>query len=388
MVAGADDTGVLLALDVNRSVRLVSVPPTGAAQVLLDETTYQKSWAFDPTSVAAVRRSDGVDLLVSDDASVVLVRKQGSSVRVVELANTNLLDLRVLAVAAGASGTLAVGARGDETSGAAQKLTAIDVDPLLAANSTPANLSLATQVAALPAATRSFVGPAGISAAATPTEVWVTTERLDGAADCTPTADTFSCSGGAAAVPWLDCAWHVDAFHLTGQASLQAAATGTVEGRARVHATCGSTDAVGPGAITANVGFGAGMSNHHAVAVDPATSRLALVLVWQAAANAPGLQFGLLDPLGAAPITGVTVGTALAGTSNASFWLATRAGRVFYCIDEHPSTCWNADASAATTFQLDTDSAQAAVQLPGGLGLIAQMNGDPAAWLEPLDCTH
>ena len=97
-VAGSDSQGTLLAVDESRSVRVVSVTPGGTAQVLLDETTYQKSWSFDPNYVVAVRRSDGVDVLVSDQSFVVLVRKQGSSVRVVTLANSSGSDLTALAL--------------------------------------------------------------------------------------------------------------------------------------------------------------------------------------------------------------------------------------------------------------------------------------------------
>ena len=64
-LAGSDAQGILLAIDVNIAIRVVSVTPNGTAQVLLDETTYQKSWSFDPTDVLALRRSDGVDVLVS-----------------------------------------------------------------------------------------------------------------------------------------------------------------------------------------------------------------------------------------------------------------------------------------------------------------------------------
>jgi hypothetical protein len=390
LFAGSDDNGALLSIDVGRSVRIVAAGTKGTPEVLLDETSYQRSWAFDPTSVVALRHADGVDALVSDDAFVVLVRKQGASVRVVGLAETNNNDLKAMALIAGPSGTLAIFWRGTDAAGVAQKITAVEVDPLLTGNPDPPNLSLATQVAAMTQATRTFVGPAGISVSTTtPAQVWLTTERLNGATDCQATADTMACTGGNPSVPVLDCAWHVDAFRLITSASLQAAPVATVDGRARVHAACGSTAPVGPDAIPGNVGLGPGMSNHHAVAVDPATSRLGLVLFRQTAANAPGLQFGLVDPSGARPIDGVSVSTALAPISNSTFWLAARGDHMFYCYDSLPATCWVAAASGATTFQLNTDVARGTISLPGGLGLVEEMNApDTSAWLQPLVCAH
>src|SRR5438270_13505803 len=44
--AGSDDQGTLLAIDVNRSVRIVSATAGGTAQILLDDTAYQPTWAF------------------------------------------------------------------------------------------------------------------------------------------------------------------------------------------------------------------------------------------------------------------------------------------------------------------------------------------------------
>jgi hypothetical protein len=44
--------------------------------VLLDETTYQAGWSFDPTNVVELHRSDRVDVLVSDGSFTVLMPKQ------------------------------------------------------------------------------------------------------------------------------------------------------------------------------------------------------------------------------------------------------------------------------------------------------------------------
>ena len=388
MYAGADDAGALLAIDVDRSVRLVSAPPAGTAQVLLDETTYQHSWAFDPTSVVALRRSDGVDVLVSDDSSVVLVRRQGSAVSVTTLATSNNSDLSAMALAAGSAGTLAVFGRGKDTVAAPEAVTAVDVDPLLAmVNPSP---SIAQQIAQMPQASRTFTPPAGPVAVAAPGQIWLTTERLDQTTDCQDTGQTAACTGGKPAVAWLDCTWHVDAFKLTKGADLQAAAVATVAGRAFLHGACGSTTPVSPGDIIGNLGLGWGMSNHHAAGVDLATSQLGLVLNYQPAQTMSGLQFALIAALGGKSIDGVTTLFPTAFTTTNSFaWIRPRSGHVFYCSGDSPSTCWSADASAATMANLDVGVARGTVLLADGIGVVEPMdNPDTSAWLQPLPCTH
>jgi hypothetical protein len=388
-LAGSDAEGTLLAVDENRSVRVVSAPPGGTAQVLLDETTYQKSWSFDPNNVVALRRSDGIDVLVSDQSFVVLVRKQGSSVRVVELATSSGSDLTALALAAGTNGTLAVFQQGKDAYGTPQKITAVDVDPLIAAaGSTPANISLVQQVSAMTQATRSFTAPAGAAAVSTGTQVWLTTERLDATADCQSTGQTSTCSGGNPAVPWLNCAWHVDAFKLQSGADLQKAAAATADSHAWVHAACGSATPVNPGSINMSWPFGLGLGGHHASAVDPSTSQLALALAYQAASTDIGVQFTLVDPSGTSLISGVNETVSL-GDLTANPWIAARGGHVFYCGSLNPAICWSVAASGATTLAIDDDeSISGAVQTTTGLGLVQQMSsGDASAWLQPLDCT-
>jgi hypothetical protein len=388
--AGSDDQGTLLAIDVNRSVRIVSATAGGTAQVLLDDTAYQPTWAFDPGSVVALRRSGGVDVLVSDDSTVVLVRKQGATISVVTLAQSDNSDLWAMALSAGPSGTLAVFSRGKDRAGSPLAVTAVDVDPFVSmANPFP---SVAQQIAQMTQATRTFPLPAGAIAAATPTQVWLTTERLNPTTDCRDTGQTAACSGGNPSVPWLDCAWHVDAFRLTKQSDLQAAPVATVDGRAYVHANCGDTTPVSQLDIAENLGFGTNVSGDHAAAVDPATSQLGLVLTYQSSATMKGLQFALIDPSGSLPINGVVqvISDPTVSISNSSSWVAARGGHVFYGAGGlPPSPSWVASATAATMSLLDFEQVYGTAQLPGGIGLVEPMNNpDTSAWLQTFNCTH
>lgn len=375
-LAGSDSQGTLLAIDENRSVRVVSATPNGTAQVLLDETTYQKSWSFDPTDVLAIRRSDGVDVLVSDDSHVVLVRKQDSSVRVVELANTNESDLTAMALTNGSAGTLAVFQEGHDTYGTTQKVTAVDVDPLIAAaGTTPANISLAQQISSMSQASRSFTGPAGAAAVSTPSQVWLTIKRLNATTDCQDTGQTATCSGGNPAVPWLDCASHVDAFKLQKGADLQAAPIATVDGRAVTHQACSDATPVNANSVA------------YVAAVDPATAQLGIALSYQPTQTASGLQFALISPSGAKLIDGVNETQPSSGGQ--SSWTIVRSGHLFVCSTNGVSaTCWVATPSSATSFPLQYEQiAIGAVQTPTSVGVVESLyNSDGSAWYQPLDC--
>jgi hypothetical protein len=391
--AGSDDQGILLAVGANNSVRIVSVTPTGSSQVLLDETTYQPTWDSDPNHVMALRRSDGVDLLVSDKSSVALVRKQGSTVRAVQLASTDLRDLFAMGLTAGSSGTVVMFTRGEDVVGDPVAVTAVDVDPLLAIeNPYP---SIEKQIAQMSQAKRSFAPGAGAVAVFTPTQIWMTTERLDPTTDCKDTGETYACYQGNPPVPWLDCTWHVDAFRLTKAADLQAAPVATIDGRAYLHADCGDTTPVDPHNIPNNLGLGGGtndgISNHHVAAVDSATARLGLILNYQPAQTARGIQFALVDAAGHLAINGVTqvFDSPNISTTNSFSWLGARNAHLFYCAGDLPAHCWVADSSAISTFDVDTDAPYGSVRLPDGFGVIERMdNPDTSAWLQPLACVH
>lgn len=387
--AGSDSQGVLLAIDVNSSVRLVSASSAGSAEVLLDETTYQPTWAFDWTTAIALRRSDGVDVLVSDDYSVVLVHRQGSKVSVITLADSDNADLTAMALTVGSSGTLAMFGRGKDQPGAPEAVVAVDVDPFLAmVNPYP---SITQQINALPQAARTFTPTAGANAVATPTAIWLTTERLDPTTDCHDTGKTALCGGGNPSVSFLDCTWYVDVFRLTKGADLQAAALATIIGRAYVQPECGATTPVNPHDIVKNLGMGWGMSNHHGTGVDLVTSQLGVVLNYQSSLTTVGLQFALVDPSGRLSIDGVSqiFPEPTFSTSSAFAWTGARSGRVFYCSDELPAYCWAADAAAVSTFELDVGAYRGTVRLPDGFGLVESMNNpDTSAWLQPLTCVH
>jgi hypothetical protein len=382
MVAGSDSQGVLLALDVNRSIRLVSATPDGTAEVLLDETTYQPSWSFDPTDVVALRRADGVDVLVSDDSFVVLVRKQGSSVRVVQLAQTNESDLTAMALTAGTNGTVAVFQEGHDTYGTNQKITAVDVDSLIAAaGATPANISIAQQVSGMAQANRSFPSPAGALAVATPTQIWLTVERLNATTDCQDSGQTAACTGGAPAVPWLDCTWHLDAFKLGSGADLQSAPTATVDSEVFTHQACGS-----------NTPVTAGSGTSYTPAVDPATGQLGLALDYTPTQTSAGLQFTLLGSSGTPLFAGLNEVVPAGGPGG--FFGLVRGGHFFYCFGSSLDafTCWNAASSGLTSFSVPFDQiSHGAVQTPTSVGVVEALyseNGvsDASAWYQPLDC--
>jgi hypothetical protein len=388
--AGSDSQGVLLAIDVDSSVRLVSASSTGSSQVLLDETAYQPTWGFDWRSAVALRRSDGVDVLVSDRYSVALVHRQGSKVSVITLAESDNADLTAMALTVGSSGTLAMFGRGKDQPGAPEAVIAVDVDPFLAmVNPYP---SIAKQINAMPQAARTFTPTAGANALATPTAIWLTTERLDPATDCHDTGQTVFCGGGNPSVSLLDCAWHVDVFRLTKGADMQAAALATVTGRAYVQPECGATTPVNPHDIMENIGMGWGMSNNHGTGVDLVTSQLGVVLNYQSSLTSVGLQFALVDPSGHLSIDGVNqiFTSSNISTTNSFSWTGVRSGHVFYCSGEVLTDCWAADASAVSTFQLqDVGVPRGTVRLPDGFGVVEPMNNpDTSAWLQPLTCLH
>jgi nucleotide-binding universal stress UspA family protein len=387
--AGSDSQGALLAIDVNRSVRLVSASSMGSPEVLLDETTYQATWGGDWTDAVALRRSDGVDVLVSDRYSVVLVHRQGSKVSLITLAESNNADLTAMALTAGSSGTLAMFGRGKDQVGAPEAVIVVDVDPFLAmVNPSP---SIAKQINALPQAARTFTPTAGANAVATPTAIWLTTERLDPSTDCHDTGKTALCGGGNPSVSLLDCTWYVDVFRLTKGADLQSPALATITGRAYVQPECGATTPVGPHDIMKNLGMGWGMSNHHGTGVDLVTSQLGVVLNYQSSLTAFGLQFALIDPSGHLSIDSVNqiFPSANTSTTNAFSWTGARNGHVFYCAGERPADCWVADSSTVSMFELDIGVPYGTIRLPDGFGVVEPMDSpDTSAWLQPLICVH
>jgi hypothetical protein len=387
--AGSDNQGALLAVDVNSSVRLVSASWTGSVEVLLDETTYRPTWGFDWRSAVALRRSDGVDLLVSDRYSVALVHRRGSTVSVVTLAESEHGDLTAMALTLGSSGTLAMFGRGDDVAGSPGAVIAVDVDPFLAmVNPYP---SIAKQISAMPQAARTFTPTAGANAIATPTAIWLTTERLDPVAACHDTGQTEFCGGGKPAVSLLDCTWYLDIFRLTKGADLQAAALATLTGHAFVQPECGATRSVDPHDIMKNLGMGWGMSNNHGAGVDLVTSQLGVVLNYHTSLTTFGLQFALIDPSGHLSIDGVTqiFSSPNTSTTNSFAWTGVRSGHVFYCSGELPADCWVADSAAVSMFELDVGVPRGTVRLPDGFGLIESMNNpDTSAWVQPLTCVH
>jgi hypothetical protein len=386
--AGADDQGTLLAIDVNRSLRIVSATPGGTAQVLLDDTAYQPTWSFDPGSVVARRRNGGLDALVSDGSSVVLLRKQDTTITLVTLAQSDAGDLAPMALGVGPSGTLAVFSRGKDKAGSPLAVTAVDVDPFVAMVN-PSS-TVAQQIMQMPQGTRTFNPPAGAVAAATVAQVWLTTERLDPATDCQATGQMMTCSGGRPSVPWLDCAWHVDAFRLTKASDLSSAPVATVDGRAYVHVNCGDTSPVSQLDIDENLG--SNVPGNHAAAVDPATSQLGLVLAYQPSATMKGLQFALVDPSGSSPIKGVmqVISDPTVSIANSSSWTAARGGHVFVGAGSlPPSPVWVAGAATATMSLLDFDQVYGTAHLADGIGLVEPMDSpDTSAWLQPFGCTH
>jgi hypothetical protein len=312
----------------------------------------------------------------------VLVRKQGSSVRVVQLAQTNGSDLTAMALAAGSKGTLAVFQQGHDTYGTNQKITAVDVDPLIAAaGATPANISIAQQVSSMTQASRSFPAPAGALAVATPTQIWLTVERLNATGDCRDTGQTAACTGGNPAVPWFDCTWHLDAFKLGSGADLQSAPTATVDSQVFTHQTCGSSTPVNTGTTAA-----------YTPAVDPATGQLGLALDYAPTQTSSGLQFTLLGPSGT-PLFGSLNEVQPAGGPG-GFWALVRGGHFFYCFGSSLDafTCWDAGSSGLTSFDVPFDQiANGAVQTPTSVGVVEGLyttNGvsDGSAWYQPLDC--
>jgi hypothetical protein len=259
----------------------------------------------------------------------------------------------------------------------------VDVDPLIAAaGATPANISIAQQVSGMTQASRSFTAPAGAVAVATPTQVWLTVERLNAASDCQDSGQTAACTGGSPAVPWLDCTWHLDAFKLRSSADLQSVPTATVDSPVFTHQTCGSSTPVNTSSTAS-----------YASAVDPATGQLGLALDYAPTLTSSGLQFTLLDSSGA-PLFGNLNEVTLSGGPG-GLWALVRGGHFFYCFGSSLDafTCWAAASSGLTSFDFPFDQiARGAVQTPTSVGVVEALyteNGvsDGSAWYQPLDCT-
>jgi len=159
--------GLLIALDIARGVRLLAVDASGAATELLNETEYKKTWYFDPTQIIAFRRSDGVDVLVTDNADAALIHKQGTTVTVTALDDTSYMDLHVLGFAPTASGMLAMYWKGDASTGTDETLTVLDTT-------------------SMQKTTRTFRGASGLLSVPSATGAWLTADASASRATANP----------------------------------------------------------------------------------------------------------------------------------------------------------------------------------------------------------
>jgi hypothetical protein len=320
-VIAVDETEALYSLDVDRSVRVFGVARDGAVTQLLGETEYKRTWSFDPQTVAAWRRPNGVDVLVSDQSNVVLIRKEGPTVRLVNLAQSNFLDLQALAIGPGSSGFVAVFARGAVDQKAPFELTAVDVESVLASGAQIASL-VAQGTRKLP------TGSAGLAAAAHKAGVWVTAEVIDTAVDCKPTGEVITCPAPKPASPWLDCTLHVQAWNLTAAAGLQSAPGASVDTVMRLAGGCdGSapTDSIG-GLNYGTLGF----VRAHAITVETGTSRLAVAVTSKPTQTTTtgDLRVALLEPSGSSLFSRAI---ALPMSRDKGIWLAPVGTNIFFC---------------------------------------------------------
>ena len=363
-----DGQGVLLALHENRSIRLLAIDQSGNPSELINESEYQKNWFFEPEEVAAFVDTDGaVNLLVTDNADAGLIRKQGSTVSLTPLAETNFMDLHVLGFAHTASGVLAMYWKGDRATGTDEVLTAFD----------PMNGQQTT---------RTFHGDSGLVSITTATGAWLTAERLDTSVDCTPTGQTLDCGGGETPVPSSHCTWHLDVWNVTDKSFATADPAVTFDIPATISPRCSDSTPLGLATYSSTLGRAPGVGSHHIAALDQKTQGLALGIQRPLSAGMPGVQFELLDRTAKRTIDGTSAPLESLGDAT---WLAVRAGNLFLCSGDY---CAMSTGSAATAFKFSSSQAmtvsvsQAALR-PDGMLLIGSINGNPVIQ-QHVSCAH
>lgn len=327
------------------------------------ETEYTRQWSFDPVRVIATRTSGVLDVLVSDQAGVDLVRKDGSIVNWFELAWTNNMDLEAQALGTAGASRIAGFARGTDT----ETLALVDTDAVTASRNKGADLSDAiNQWVKAAGSSRDFVAPGGFNAAPSPTGLWLTAERLDTAAECTAAGTTTACGAGAS-VETYDCNWQVDAWHLGGAPSL-ASPTASVDARMRITPACGDVNSRGLNHADRAFSRG-GLLRNHAIALDPTTSRLAIAIDEYLGARNWDIHVLLIDPSGAR-VLDATIPSDDPTQWN-SWWLYTRSDRIWLC---HGTNCVVVDAAGTAPFTTtDPPFTVAAVMAqPDGLMLVGE----------------
>ena len=361
--AGSEASGsaAIIAVAVNRSIRLVELDANGGMEQLLDEAEYKKNWSLDPTEVRAARRGTELDALVTDNAQMTLLRKRGGTVEVSGLERTSYMDLHVLGVAAKSG--LALYFKGDDTKALEETLSVVDME-------------------SLNPVTRTFKGPASLTVTSDASGAWLAAERLELDSDCSATGQMQNCSGGAAAVPIYNCTWHLDVWSTSSSDALQGPPLTTIDVPATISPNCDDSTPAGLATFPSTLGTGPGFGAHHALAIDPTDNTLAVAVQRAMGTGSPGVQFEKIASDGKRIFTGIT---AAVSAINASSWLAVRAGRIFLCGDYR---CAVGDASGGHSFMfaasLDLLSARGIVLLPDGIGLIG--NSTPS--LQQLACQH
>jgi hypothetical protein len=368
-VAGTyqDGQGVLLALHENKGLRLLAIDRDGTASELINETEYRPTWSFEPEEVFAFVGPNTVDLLVTDHADVALVHKQGTTVTITPLDETNFMDLHVLGFAQTASGMLALYWKGDRATGTDEILTAFD----------PSSMQKTT---------RTFHGDSGLVSITSASGAWLTAERLDATTDCQPTGQMIDCGGGETPVPSSDCTWHLDVWNITDKSFATADPALTVAIPATISPRCSDSTPLGLATYSTMFGDGPGVGSHHVTALDQRTQGLALAIQRPKGPGAPGLQFELLDASAKQVIDGTT--TAFDSTEIGT-WLAVRAGNLFLCSGDD---CAMSTGSAASAFRfslsqsMTVDARQVALR-GDGLTLIGSINGNPLLQ-QHVSCLH
>jgi hypothetical protein len=358
-----DGEGLLLSLELNRAVRVVAIQPDGSTSQLLGETEYTRQWSFNPVRVIAMRTSGVLDLLVSDDADVELVRKDGSTVTWFGLAWTNNMDLTAQALGTAGENRIAGFTRGTDP----ETLALVDIDAVTKNGPKGTDLSDAVnQWVKNARSSRDFGAPGNFNAAPSPTGLWLTAERLDTVTECAATGSTVACGAGAS-IETYDCNWHLDAWHLSSAPSL-ASPTATLDARMRITPACTDVNIRDLG--HADLAFRQrGVSRNHAIAVDPVTSRLAIAMDEYLGARNWDIRVLLLDPSGDR-VLDVTV-----PSDNpmywSSAWLYTRSDRVWLC---YGTKCVVIDATGTTDFAIADPpfSVEAVMAQSNGLMLVGE----------------
>jgi hypothetical protein len=363
LVAGTYQSGegLLVALNIDGSVRMLALDPDGAATELLNETEYQKNWPFDPDTVFALRRSDGVDVLVTDHTDAAFIHKQGTATTLTALGTTTVMDLEVLGFAPTTSGTLAMYTK-------ASSFTVLDTATM---QKTP----------------RPPRGDGGFLVVPHSTGAWLTAERLDLATDCQDTGEVMTCGGGEPSVPRYACTWHVDVWNVKDTSFIDAEPLVTFDLPATISPYCGDDTPAGLATLRSDVGFGFGIGRHHAATLDQRTQGLALAFQYPQPSGTAGIALALIDQAGTRIIDRTTA--ALTAT-NGDSWLAVRADRLFMC---GRTDCAMSDATTATAFRLPYEvggtavGARGVTLTPNGVRLIGTVNGNPLM-SQLLNCTH